>query len=194
MKPALAQKVSPLAFEERYSRTSDPWQFLTSAYEQSRYETTLRALARERYGSAYEPGCSVGAFTLKLARIADQVIATDVAPSAVRRAKRRCVPWRNVTIRCEDVSRYLPPSPLELCVFAEIGYYFEPEALARIATSISNRLGKNAEFIAVHWLGSSEDHVLHGDAVHGILQSSLPLQWISGERHEHFRLDSWRKL
>lgn len=105
----------------------------------------------------------------------------------------RCAPWRNVTICCEDVSRYLPPSPLDLCVFAEIGYYFEPETLSRIATSISDRLEKEGDFAAVHWLGSSEDHVLHGDAVHGILRSSLPLRWIKGERHDHFRLDHWSK-
>jgi SAM-dependent methyltransferase len=79
--PVLAQKVSPEAFEARYLKASDPWQFHTSAYEQSRYDTTLRALSRERYGTAYEPGCSVGAFTVKLARIAEEVIATDVSPS-----------------------------------------------------------------------------------------------------------------
>jgi hypothetical protein len=59
------KQIKPLRFGgPRIARIKS---LLTSAHEQSRYETALRALSRERYGSAYEPGCSAGAFTVKLA-------------------------------------------------------------------------------------------------------------------------------
>ena len=47
------------------------------------------------------------------------------------------------------------------------------------------------ELIAVHWLGSSDDHMLHGDEVHATLRDSLPLNRVRYERDGLFRLDSW---
>jgi SAM-dependent methyltransferase len=193
MKADLARKVSQDNFEARYRENQDPWEFATSAYELGRYETTLNALSRTRYGTVYEPGCSVGVLTSALARMAQRVIAIDFAPSALLHARIRCSAHSNVEIHCASVATYVPQAQLDLVVFSELGYYFDPAELARMGRVLSQKLNSRGEFLAVHWLGHSPDHVTHGDQVHETLRRTLPLTWVKGERYPLFRIDCWRQ-
>jgi SAM-dependent methyltransferase len=193
MNADLARKVSKDDFEARYSQKNDPWEFATSAYELGRYQTTLSALSRTRYGTVYEPGCSIGVLTCALARMAARVIAIDFAPSAVLRARARCSGSPNVEVHCASVATYVPEPPLDLIVFSELGYYFDAPELTRIGRVLSGNLSPRGEFLAVHWLGHSPDHVAHGNQVHETLRRNLPLDWIKGERYPLFRIDCWRK-
>lgn len=193
MKSERARRPSRESFEAQYALTADPWDFEKSSYEQSRYECILRALSRSHYATAYEPGCSIGVLTAKLAAIADEVIATDVAPTAVSRAQVRCKDLPNVILSCGDVTTFSPRPPLDLVVFSEIGYYFDTAELTRTAARLAELLQPGGELLAAHWLGSSDDHVLHGDEVHETLKASLPLNWIKGERYARFRIDCWVK-
>jgi SAM-dependent methyltransferase len=185
--------LSPEAFEARYVGGKDPWAFANDAYEQSRYRTTLASLQRPAYGTVYEPGCSVGVLTQLLAAIAKRVIATDFAPSAVEQAKRRCADQANVEIVCADAGAFVPAASLDLVVFSEIGYYFSPLELSRLASRLTRCLVSGGEFIAVHWLGTSQDHILHADQVHEILRESFTLSLQRADRYPGFRLDSWIK-
>lgn len=65
----------------------DPWDFERSEYEQARCAHLLRLLADRRYGRVLEIGCAGGHFTRLLAGIADQVVALDIAPAAIDRAR-----------------------------------------------------------------------------------------------------------
>jgi SAM-dependent methyltransferase len=189
-----ADRCSAAAFEARYAASEDPWNFSASDYERRRYALTLRALGRPRYARAYEPGCSIGEFTVLLAERCDALLASDFAPSAVARARRRCAAQPQVQVRCADVAHESADDPFDLIVFAELGYYFERSELVRIAQNLARHLAAGGELIAVHWLGTSADHRLQGDVVHEALRSCLPLQWICGERYEQaFRIDRWRR-
>lgn len=180
-------------FERRYRRDPDPWNFAGSAYERQRYLAILAALLRPRYRHAFEPGCSVGELTLQLAGRCDRVFATDIAPTAVARARERCAKLDNIDIQCADIAAELPRRAFDLIVFCELGYYFETQELARIAVALTDSLLAQGELIAVHWLGASPDHVLHGDTVHDLLRAQLPLTWVRGERHPGFRIDTWHR-
>jgi SAM-dependent methyltransferase len=179
------------AFEARYLADADPWNFAGSPYEQKRYETTINALRRAHYQSVFEPGCSVGELTARLAERCAILEACDFSPSVVERARQRCRGFEHVSINCADLRTSMPEGPFDLIVFSEIGYYFDRPTLVEISTELASKLCPGGEFIAVHWLGRSPDHVLHGDAVHDILQSFLPLAWVKGDRHPDFRWDSW---
>jgi trans-aconitate methyltransferase len=183
--------LTPRAFEERYRRDPDPWRFASSQYERDRYRSTLAALTRGHYAHAYEPACSIGELTVQLAQICARVSAADIAPTAVARARRRCAHLPHVEIACADLSPHAPPERVDLIVLSECGYYFRPDDLIRIVRRMSDALLESGEFVAVHWLGRSDDHVLHGDAVHSLLLAHLPLRWIKGARHDGFRIDSW---
>lgn len=179
------------AFEARYRGGSDPWCFAKDSYELARYQTLLGSLQRPRYGTVYEPGCSVGVLTRQLATIATHVVAADFAPSAILQARARCAECPNVEFVCADVAAFDPQRPLDLVVFSEIGYYFTAPQLALLASQLAQRLIAGGEFIAVHWLGNSEDHRLHGDHVHEVLGTALALVPRCCDRYPEFRLDSW---
>jgi len=63
---------SPEFFERKYLLDEDPWHFATSAYERQRYDELISALKGPRYKQAFEPGCSIGVFTERLANICDR--------------------------------------------------------------------------------------------------------------------------
>ncbi len=187
------ERQSQAFFEAQYQASRDPWHFASSPYELHRYRATLDALSHVTYRCAYEPGCSVGVLTAALAQRCERVIACDIAHGAVVCAQARCRHLANVDISQRDAADGPPPGSFDLMLFSEIGYYFSAARLTAICARMAHQLDPGGEFIAVHWLGRSADHVLHGDVVHELLAESLPLKWLSGSRHAGFRIDSWRK-
>jgi SAM-dependent methyltransferase len=181
------------AFDDRYRQSRDPWAFSTSQYERHRYATIVAALTRSRYHRAFEPGCSIGELTAQLARRCGHVIATDLSPRAVELARERCALYANVDIYEADLANGPPIGPFDLVVLSEVGYYFSRRKLIEVALACAAQLAPEGEFLAVHWLGHSPDHVLYGDEVHEILATNLPLQWIEGSRHTGFRIDTWKR-
>jgi trans-aconitate methyltransferase len=194
MNLAATTACAPETFEARYRADPDPWRFATSNYERERYATTMHALKRARYGNAFEPGCSIGELTVLLAARCDRVLATDVSPTAVQEARRRCAGLKNVRVECGDLRTAVPDARTDLIVLSELAYYFEAGQLETIATRLAEALCPGGTLLAVHWLGESADHVLHGDEAHDILLRSLPLQHVSAKRHPGFRLDMWMRL
>jgi len=191
MNPSAVSHCEAAAFESRYRESDDPWNFASSAYEQNRYAMTLQALARHRYRRAFEPGCSIGALTAQLAPLCEELVATDVSPTALARAQERCAEFNHVRFVEAGLESAEPAGPFDLIVLSEIGYYFTPIALTLIAQRLASSLEADGELIAVHWLGHSKDHVLHGDEVHHTLMQCLPLKRRKSERYEGFRLDAW---
>ncbi len=183
---------SAAAFESLYRANPDPWNFSASAYERARYRTIVDSLPRPFYARAFEPGCSVGELTAQLAPRCGRVVACDLAPSAVERARRRCAQFDNVSIECADLATQHAAGPFDLVMFSEIGYYFSAAQLGDLARDLAARLARGGDFLAAHWLGTSPDHVLHGDIVHAELLSVLPLTWLGGTRYDGFRIDAWR--
>jgi SAM-dependent methyltransferase len=180
-------------FESRYQASSDPWQFASSAYELMRYQATMDALSRVSYRCGFEPGCSVGVLTARLARRVKHLIACDISETAVARAKERCREFNHVEIHHRDAAAGPPEGTFDLMVFSELGYYFSADRLQAIVQRLADRLEPGGELLAVHWLGRSADHLLHGDEVHEVLGRTFHGEWISGSRHIGFRIDSWRR-
>lgn len=190
---------SPAFFEAKYRRTADPWCFETSPYETARYDAALHAISHRRYGRAFEPGCSVGAFTRRLARICDEIVATDVSATAVKIAQSRCRLLPNVRIDRAGLPESIPSGPFDLVVLSEIGYYFDVAQLDFVLWSLMDELTPGGVLLAVHWLGTSPDHRLSGDQVHQRIREIAPLKLILSERYEAsavecYRLDCWERV
>lgn len=189
-----SNRQSEAFFEARYRASSDPWRFASASYELDRYRATLDALSRPSYLRGFEPGCSIGVLTAALAGRVRHLIAYDIAETAVARAQERCREFSNVEIHHRDAAQNLPDGTFDLLVFSELGYYFTIDQLTHLTRQMAARLAPGGEFVAVHWLGYSADHQLHGDAVHEVLAENLRCGWIGGSRHPGFRIDSWRQI
>src|ERR1700735_4735130 len=105
---------SELFFETKYRANSDPWKFSTSDYEQRRYDAIVRNLGGRRHRRAFAPGCSVGALTIRLAAICDEVVAGDISPTAVDLAKERCKHLKNVSLARLSFPEQLPVGTFDL--------------------------------------------------------------------------------
>jgi SAM-dependent methyltransferase len=180
-------------FEEKYRRSNDPWGFATNAYEQQRYVAILEAIRHRRYQHAFEPGCSIGVLTERLASFCDRVDAMDISPTSVAAAQQRTRHLANVQTTCGALPAFIPDGAFDLIVFSEIGYYFTEDALFSLAMELVNRNCKSGVFLAAHWLGESPDHLLSGDRVHEVLAQVPDLSLQRAERHPGFRLDLWTR-
>ncbi len=180
-------------FERKYQRQPDPWNFGSSAYELERYEVTLQALAGRRFRHAFEPGCSVGVLTERLAHVCEQVDAIDLSATAVQAAKSRCAGFDWVDVRTGSLTDSPPEAEFDLIVLSEIGYYLDPGELDRCGKALVEKLSPGGWLLGVHWLGDSKDHRLSGDQVHTILHSLHGIRLEHAERHPGFRLDRWTK-
>ncbi len=178
-------------FEQMYQRSPDPWDFSSSPYEGQRYDAIVAALGDRRYTRGFEPGCSIGILTFRLASLCGEIIAMDLSPTAVKEARERCKGLANVHLECGILPQSMPAGNFDLIVFSEIGYYFDDAELSGIGQMLVSRLCKSGVFLVAHWLGHSCDHRLHGDRVHEILGSLAEITHQHSENHGKFRLDRW---
>ncbi len=180
-------------FDDGYRDDPDPWDFSRRFYEQRRYDLTVAALPRSRYRRAFEPACAVGELTRRLAERCDEVVASDWATAAVARARATQGHLTNVAWSVAAVPEDWPSGRFDLVVLSELGYYFSPDALAGVRDRAIASLEPHGTLLAVHWLGHSPDHLLHGDEVHTVLGATNALAPGGAYRDDGFRLDWWTR-
>ena len=189
--------IDPAYFEALYDAEADPWGFETSPYEAAKYAATLAALPRARYARAFEAGCANGVLTERLARRCDHLLAVDVAPAALERARARlagAVPDRvadadHVAVERRAMPDEMPDGPFDLAVVSEVGYYLSTERLAEWADRLAAAVEPGGHLVLVHWTGDT-DYPLTADAVHDLFLGRAD-DWrpVHGDRAPQYRLD-----
>jgi trans-aconitate methyltransferase len=179
-------------FEAMYAGDDDPWDFETSDYEQRKYALTVASLPRPRYVSAFEPGCSIGVLTEMLAARCDRLLATDVVPAALDRARDRLHGHAHVVVEQRAIPEDWPEGLFDLVVLSEIGYYFNEPDLRHILSLVVRSTTPGAEVVAVHWRGST-DYPLSGDLVHEIITARPEFEQAVRHTEEEFVLGVWRR-
>lgn len=183
-------------FEARYRLDPDPWNFATSSYEQRRFDVTAASLPLARFRRAFEPACAGGELTVRLSARCDELVACDASPSVTAHAARRVAeaadPTCHVHLLAAAVPAWWPSGTFDLVVLSEIGYYFDPTRLREVVRRVDRSLQDGGTLLAVHWLGTSEDHLLGGDDVHQIIFDTTTLPHEGSFRDPGFRLDWWR--
>src|SRR5712692_5135322 len=108
-------------FFDKLWKKGEPWQLESSPFERAKYARQLALLEGHRYAGVLEIGCGAGTFTRFLARIADSVVALDIAPSAIARAQTLeagpgVVDYRVANIMEYDINK---DGPWDLVVMSE---------------------------------------------------------------------------
>lgn len=184
----------PLGYFDRlYAASDDPYELATRWYEQRKYAISLALLPRERYGDAFEPGCSVGVLTAMLARRCGRLLACDGAETAVRRAAHRTRDLPNVRVERRVMPQGWPPGKLDLIVASELLYYFDDEDLTLMLGHAAMALRPAGTLLAVHWRHRAEHYPRTGDSVHQALAAHPGLTRLAGYRDPDFIAEAYAR-
>ncbi|MCU7728334.1 methyltransferase domain-containing protein [Actinoplanes sp. KI2] len=135
---------TPLSYFERlYAGSRDPWSFETRWYEARKHALTLEALPARHYRSGFEPGCSTGMLTTRLAARCDRLLAVDAVEAAARTAARRVADRPQVSVRAGRMPQDWPDENFDLIVLSELGYYFDDTDLALLLDRVAGSLPRS---------------------------------------------------
>jgi len=111
-------------FFEDLWRQGDYWDFERSPFERERYARLVALLEGRHYPRVLELGCGAGQFTGLLCPLAGSVIALDISPTAIARA-RASRPEPGVNFRVANMMDYdlRGEGPWDLIVMSETIYY-----------------------------------------------------------------------
>jgi SAM-dependent methyltransferase len=185
--------LDPGHFRERYGASPDPYGLADRWYEARKYAVTVALLPRERYGAAFEPGCSIGVLTAQLAARCDSLLACDAIPAAVASARSRTVALPSVRVEQRVVPREWPMGSFDLIVFSEILYYFDDADLDQVLRLGLLALRPGGHLIAVHWRHPAPDHPRTGDEVHEILAGRPRLARLARYRDPDFTAEVYTR-
>ena len=133
------------AFEEAYTRSSDPWRSAAPRYryQQLKYEQIMALLPAGRFHRTLDLGCGLGLLSQRLARRSDTVLGLDFAEAAVGHARERAEGIANLSFEHADILD-LPTSldaTFDLVVVADTLYYLSPLS-ADLLKTLSARLAQ----------------------------------------------------
>lgn len=108
------------ALEKLFLAKEDPWSLGKDPFERERIVRTLSLCRTVPHRRILEVGCAEGHMTAALCAIAEEVVACDVSPTAVMRARVRAP---SATIMCGALERLPSQARFDLAVCAETIYY-----------------------------------------------------------------------
>jgi SAM-dependent methyltransferase len=124
-----------------------------------------------------------------LADHCDQLLAADIAASAVAATAQRVASQRHVTVSQLDVPREWPAGSFDLIVLSEVGYYLDRPSLRDLVDRCADSLEPGGALVAVHWRHPVEDYPLGGDEVHAEIRSDDRLGALAHYEDPDFLLD-----
>lgn len=143
--------------------TADPWSYATSAAEQDCFRHQLAVLDRARdgrlFGETCEIGCAEGFFTEPLADRCESLLALELSPTALARARDRREWGAHVRFASWDLRADPFPGHFDLIVIAGVLEYLErPSALraAREKIVLGLRPGGRLFLVSTRSPGSEE--------------------------------------
>jgi SAM-dependent methyltransferase len=185
--------LDPGYFRDRYAASADPWGLAERWYEARKYALTVALLPRERYGAAFEPGCSVGVLTAQLAPRCDQLLACDAVPDAVAAARVRAAGLPGVRVEQRVIPDDWPPGSFDLIVLSELLYYFDDADLGQVLGLGIGSLRPGGQILAVHWRHPAPDHPRTGDEVHEDLAAHPALARLARYRDPDFTAEVYTR-
>lgn len=159
----LIHKKARAFFEDLWKR-GDPWNLESAAFEEAKYERQLAILNDRRYSRVLEIGCGAGHFTASLARIADQVVAVDISPTAIARARTKGV--ENIDFRVANIMDHdlHAEGPWDLLVMSEticyLGWLYSFFDVAWLAAELFAVTRGRGQLLMANTCGGVEDYLL----------------------------------
>jgi SAM-dependent methyltransferase len=153
-------------FSEGLWRRGDVWDFDTSEFERSRWERLIQILEGARYPRTLELGCGAGHFTRLLTRLADHIVAFDIAPSAIAKARAAEADGTIIDYRVGNAMDYgwRADVPWDLVVMNEticyVGWLYPFFDVAWFASEIHAAVRPGGRFLLANSMDEQYDKLL----------------------------------
>lgn len=183
-----------------YARSDDPWQIGAGFYERRKREIVLACLPRQRFRSAFEPGCGTGELTLPLAERCDRLLAADLVPRAVQLARQRLgssadkAGGSGVELRQLGLPDWPSERRFDLVVLSELGYYVSPSDWRNAIGRMAETLLEPWTVLACHWMRPFAERLQSTDEIHAAIGERLPGRRLLLLQDADFRLEVWSSL
>ncbi|GGZ63182.1 SAM-dependent methyltransferase [Streptomyces subrutilus] len=181
-------------FDALYDRAEDPWHLAERPYERRKYDLTLAALPQERYRRAFEPACSVGELTHRLAARCDALLACDRVAPAVATARRRTAGQPHVEVRQLTVPAQWPDGTFDLVVLSELLYYLDAATVRTLLERTVEALEPGGTLVTVHWNHPVPEHLATGTGIARSLAATPGLHLLADHREDDFVLQVHQRL
>lgn len=178
-------------FEALFAGNDDPWSFRSRWYEARKRALTLASLPRQKYATAYEPGCANGELSAELAVRCERLLISDGTPRAVDLARERVKALPHVEVVQAWVPDGWPSRTFDLIVISELGYFLTEKSLDELVAKARQSLLSNGTVLACHWRRPIQGCVMTGKEVHVRLHQYLGLARIVSITDADFMLDVW---
>jgi SAM-dependent methyltransferase len=148
-------------------RKGDFWHLERSEFEREKYAFQMKLIGDRRYGRALEIGCGSGCFSRLLAGVADEVVALDVSPLAVERARSLSTAREKITFHATNIMDYDPiaEGPWGLIVLSETIYYlgwlYSFFDVAWLAVKLFNATQEGGRLLMANTCGGIEDYLMY---------------------------------
>ncbi len=172
-----------------YARHEDPWGFDSRWYEERKRAVLLAALPRRTYRSTLEAGCSTGALTAQLADRSDRVLAVDLAPAALDRARARLAGRENVEFRLATLPAAWPEGFSSWWCCRRWRTTGRGADLDRGLTAAVASLSTGGHLVACHWRHPVAEYPRTGDEVHDALAARPDLVRLARHEEQDFVLE-----
>ena len=183
--------VSMSYFDTLYAGNADPWDYRHRWYEARKRDLTLAILPHRRYTQGYEPGCSTGELSRRLAERCDHLLVSDGNASAVATASARLADQHHVEVRHLLLPSGWPAGTFDLIVISEIGYYLGEQGLDALLDHAHSALLPGGVLLGCHWRHPIDSCSLTGDQVHERLAALPGLHRLSHLEESDFVLTLW---
>lgn len=183
--------VSMSYFDSLYADSEDPWDYRHRWYEARKRDLTLAMLPHQRYAQGYEPGCSTGELSRRLAERCDRLLVSDGNASAVATASERLADQGHVEVRHLLLPGAWPQGSFDLIVISEIGYYLGADGLDTLLAQAQGALLPGGVLLGCHWRHPIKGCALNGDQVHARIAALPGLHRLSQLEEADFVLTLW---
>lgn len=129
-----------------------------------------------------------------LAERAVALLAVDVSPEALGRARRNCVAHPNVRFERRTMPHDFPSGCFDLITVCEFGFYLDRADLMTLREHVIAHSAPGAHIVLVHWTPRVQGHATTAEEVHEAFREAPTLRHLHGFSEQTYRLDLLERL
>ena len=143
----------------RAYQSPDPWNRENRIGD---IDSAVELVSDQRYGICLDVGTGIGHYAERMAKICDKVIAIDISPEAIKKAKK----ISNVEYQVANIRTYIAPAQFDLIVLGDVLYYLGdvrfPKEFDKLIAHIYGLLKPMGRILISSRLGFTQDsHITH---------------------------------